>query len=915
MTPCHRSFEAATISKNSNFRTALLAGTALVGIGLFPSMPHSATISYTNGEDDTTDYILTEDSTFETEVGGSITATQSGGLDLSGFAATLTATAATDVLNFSGVISGTGSLTLNGSGTIILSGTNVFSGPTTLAGGTLQMDTTFGLGGGLTFMGSGSEVLAINNAITFFNSIDLQTSGTIATISGGIEVSSLIGSISGSGTTLTVNTIDADDILLFSGILSGSLSLVKTGSGALILNNVNTYSGGTTILSGTLSLNAPGTIGTGSLTIAGTASKLLALDGGLDITNDINLQASVTISTFTSSFQINTISGDIIGTGTNTLTFNMFSGLDITTVSGIISGTNTSLAKIGDGTLILSGTNTYSGSTTITEGTLLNDGTLTSNISIGVDGLFGGTGMTIGTLTVDGTLAPGLFLDTTTGTPTVTTTGTLTVTGTVTFNAGSTFLVGVDASGNSGLLDVIGAIDIQGGTLSVAPEEVNFGLQLTYTIASATGGITGAFDEVTSTLNFLAPSYEIVGNDIILTLDLIGLTPLAETSNQIAIAGQIDSLLQDNPSQDLLDVVAGVLEDFTSAPQSLDQMTGEGFGTLSTSALASTNLRLQAVNNHLNEARLCHNAHTIRGYRETCDIGGVTSVSLPSDGGPNSVEKAHWGNGIVWLQAYGGRATLSAGGSFNVIGLDLGYDRWVSSNILVGISAGFSRDQEKGFASLTSAEGEFLQFGAHTSITFSAFYFNGLATYSFGEYTTRRHIAFGDINRTATGTFDASTFTGYAELGMDAQNDTVTFQPFLSLQYTDISRDGFTETGADSINLTVASEGVTSTQAAVGLRMSTLWDGGSKVTLKPELRARFIYEFGNAADLRTSSVNIPGATASTITSVAGYDSAFLVGMGLDISDGADLHIVIDIDYLSSNEFDMWSGTGRIIWGF
>ncbi|MEE8259245.1 MAG: autotransporter domain-containing protein, partial [Sphingomonadales bacterium] len=569
---------------------------------------------------------------------------------------------------------------------------------------------------------------------------------------------------------------------------------------------------------------------------------------------------------------------------------------------------------IGEGSLILSNTNSYAGTTTITEGILLNDGTLTSDISIGVDGIFAGTGMTIGLVNVDGTFSPGVSINST-GTTIVTSTGTSTVTGTVTFNAGSTFLVGVDASGNSGLLDVTGAIDIQGGTLTVAPTDVNFGLQLTYTIASATGGITGAFDEVTSTLNFLAPSYEIIGNDIILTLDLIGLTPLAITSNQIALAGQIDSLLQDNPSQDVLDVVAGILVDFASAPQSLDQLTGEGFGTLSTSALAITNLRLQAVNNHLNEARLCHNALTIRGYKKTCDIGGVTSASLPSDGSPNSVEKAHWGNGIVWLQAYGGRATMSAGGSFNVVGLDLGYDRWVSRNILVGISAGYSRDQEKGFASLTSAEGKFLQFGAHTSITFSAFYFNGLANYSFGEFTTLRNIAFGSINRTAAGTFDASTFAGYAELGMDAQNDTVNFQPFVSLQYTDISRDGFSETGAGTLNLTVASEGLTSTQAAVGLRMSTLWDGGKKVTLKPELRARFIYEFGNAADIRTSLVNLAGTTASTITSAAGYDSAFLVGMGLDISDGADLHIVFDIDYLSSDEFDMWSGTGRIIWGF
>ena len=85
--------------------------------------------------------------------------------------------------------------------------------------------------------------------------------------------------------------------------------------------------------------------------------------------------------------------------------------------------------------------------------------------------------------------------------------------------------------------------------------------------------------------------------------------------------------------------------------------------------------------------------------------------------------------------------------------------------------------------------------------------------------------------------------------------------------------------------------------------------------LRRELRARFIYEFGNAADPRTSMVNLAGAGISSITNAAGYSNAFLVGLGFDISDGGDLHIIFDIDYLSSDEYDLWTGTGRVIWSF
>ncbi|OYZ16376.1 MAG: hypothetical protein B7Y35_00010 [Sphingomonadales bacterium 28-64-96] len=145
--------------------------------------------------------------------------------------------------------------------------------------------------------------------------VNYSTSASLAINAGSGAVS--IGGVVSNLATLSVDS-NANSTSQITGVLTGSTSLTKAGSGTLLLSGNNSYSGGTTISAGTLTGTASNSFGTGAI----------ANNGALVF--DQNANASF---------------------------------------AGVISGTG-SLTKIGAGNLTLSGTNTYGGVTRIDAGVL-----------------------------------------------------------------------------------------------------------------------------------------------------------------------------------------------------------------------------------------------------------------------------------------------------------------------------------------------------------------------------------------------------------------------------------------------------------------------------------------------------------------------------------------------------------------
>jgi autotransporter-associated beta strand protein len=332
---------------------------------------------------------------------------------------------------FSGAISGSGNLIKSGSGKQAFSGVNTYNGTIGISGGILTV--------------SGGSAIPNASALTLANvagaALELQANEEIGSLAGGGATG---GNVTLGSFTLILGGNDGDTI--FDGVISGSGGIAKTGGGTFVVTADNSYTGKTTVTSGTLSISKDTNLGQAP---SSAVADQLTLNGG-------TLRG-------TSTFSLGANRGISLGAGNGTIYMDATKTL---TVMGAISGTG-GLIKEGSGTLTLSGSAGYSGTTTVSEGMLrlgaserLLDATALS-VSPGATFYLANNNETVGSLAGAGTVTLG--------------SGTLTVGGTTT----STFSGALGGSGgltknNTGLLTLsgtnnyTGTTNITGGTLAVS---------------------------------------------------------------------------------------------------------------------------------------------------------------------------------------------------------------------------------------------------------------------------------------------------------------------------------------------------------------------------------------------------------------------------------------------------------------
>ena len=192
-------------------------------------------------------------------------------------------------------MSGTGGLSKDLPGTLNINAQQFVSGTTYVNGGTLKL-TSSGVTNPLLY----NQGLAVNVGGTLDLNGQNQFVAGLSSASAGGSTGIGGGMVTNTGAGQSILTINGNTN--FAGVISGDIYLNKTGTGALNLQNAQTYSGATLLTGGTTTLNDRGALPNTSSIAINYAGLSLANGNLYAVSNRVNDFASITMKGGTISF-------------------------------------------------------------------------------------------------------------------------------------------------------------------------------------------------------------------------------------------------------------------------------------------------------------------------------------------------------------------------------------------------------------------------------------------------------------------------------------------------------------------------------------------------------------------------------------------------------------------------------------
>lgn len=708
------------------------------------------------------------------------------------------------------------------------------------ATGAANQDTT--LGADFTI-----HSLTINDpaAVTISGSNTLTISGTDGTT--GITVNSGAGRftvnsnliLDGSSRTITVSNNAG---MAVSGIIGGTIGLTKEGAGTLMLTGSNNYSGGTTINAGMI--------------ILGDGFTPHASLGTDDVT--VNSGGTLTLDLANNEIFSNNITDNYLVVLDDEVTSNY-------TVSSAISGTG-SVIKAGANTVILTGSSTYTGNTTIDGGLLQVDGSIVSDVIINPDGILGGNG-SVGGITNSGIVSPG-------DSP-----GTLVVAGNYTQTSAGTLNIQIASAGSFDLLAVGGAANLA-GTLAI--QRLNNYSPLNeakFTILTAAGGVNGTFGTVSNgfaVLPLLDLNVLYNPNDVTLEF-LANFTRVPNlTPNQSAVAGALTTARNSPGLQDAINYL--LFRSTAELHNDFDLIAPDELTSIFTIGFSGADVQNANIERHLEQVRNGASGYTSTGFTATSKDGKAVVVDgkkVVVDNNPVTPESKRWS---FFIEGSGEFTSVdstnnASGYDFTTAGVTLGVDYRVNDNFAIGITGGYVNSEaglvNQGGINLNGGKG-----GVYATVFGNGFYADALVGAGYNSYDTTR----ASLQGYAYGGADGWELDTLLNGGYNFQYDRLTFGPIVSLAYTQIHLDSFTETGSlTPFYYPNQSQASLRTNLGGKISYSVQFRG---ITITPEVRVSWQHEYLDSTQSIGSQLS--GGPVFTVNGpVVGRDSA-LVSAGVNV---------------------------------
>ena len=717
--------------------------------------------------------------------------------------------------------------------------------------------------------------------------VELENAGTI---NGGIRFAEAEAAVGGA------NLVRRNSEIENTGVINGSITL---GRGDHVLMNDGTINGGITFLD-TAQVTIPGmgvrpqsmntlVLGTNSVITGNIAASGLGINsliltsratggdddggaGGGDDDDDDDAPAA---------------------TGAGTLRSNVTGFTTLTQTDGIF-------------TLAAGTTQTFSQGATIQGGTLFVDSTLNApTVSVEAAGTLGGIGTINGNLFNAGVVTPGSAADLY---------GTLTLNGAYNQNGDARFAVNGTASGMNSRLLINGGATLAGDVLFQGASGT-YVPQTRYTVLTATGGLTGQFETVSSTglPTLLAPEASYEGNDVVLTLEQQSFALVARTQNQRNAAVGLDAALAGNTA------ALTYLDNQSDRTLSgiLDRVAGQGYASV--------------ADPQFRAGRAFTDTLMTRAYTGAFEDGATGfmlppatyAADLPKRGPvpePRFVQASR-GYGI-WAAGYGQVGTVTgnanaAGRDERIAGAVAGIDMHPTAGSVLGVAAGYGSVDVTLKSTGERAHTDNAQVAVYGGVSSGPVYALATAGYARADGRLNRSLAGLQLLQPggARGTISGDQFLSAGEVGYRyAYAPKQAIVPFVGFQVSTFSQDRLGEVGSGPFDLSVAAKDFLSARTQVGGRLEHIADfGGSAVSFA--IKAAYVHDFADVGRTIQSSFVLAPAVPFTVEGRRLGRERALIGAGITAAIAPNWTGFVTYDGEVAQTDTIHSGRGGVRYSF
>lgn len=237
-------------------------------------------------------------------------------------------------------------------------------------------------------------------------------------------------------------------------------------------------------------------------------------------------------------------------------------------------------------------------------------------------------------------------------------------------------------------------------------------------------------------------------------------------------------------------------------------------------------------------------------------------------------------------EAYAGAPSIEGSGG----SLIMGYEKAFSDQLFAGVTLGYGNAPfDLGNNQGTVKYNEWA-LSAFASQKFGAFYVNGLATYSWLDYESKRNIALGPFNTSEQGETRGDQFGVKGQVGYNFKLDNIIHGPLVGLAWERVNVDGFSEKSNSVTAMTFGDQTRESLRSRLGWQIAA---ETSLAAVKVRPYAQLSYDYEHKKDERTYSAGFVGGNSAmkiqTANRTGGYWT-LLAGISADLSKGMRLGV-------------------------